>query len=129
MMRKGWLAAVVLAALAAAQWADAWAHGGSRRSGFSGHHGGARFGPRHHGFVSRPVHVYPRTVFVAPLLYFPASYYLPPAFYSPPLPVTYIEQPKQGYWYFCPDSRQYYPGVQECPSGWIMVPPGAPPPP
>lgn len=134
-MRKRWLAVAALAVFAAAQGADAWAHGGARRSGFSGHHAGARFAPRHHGFAYRPVRVYPRAVFVAPALLFPPAYYAPPVFYPPaayyPAPPVYVEQPKPGFWYFCPDSRQYYPSVQECPSGWLMVPPGAgtPPPP
>ncbi len=27
----------------------------------------------------------------------------------------------QGYAYFCPDSRRYYPDVRECPSEWLSV--------
>jgi hypothetical protein len=33
-------------------------------------------------------------------------------------------------WYYCPDSKSYYPYVQSCPSGWQALPPtpqGAPP--
>ena len=38
------------------------------------------------------------------------------------------QQEEQYYWYFCPDSRNYYPYVKQCPSGWLrVVPPQAPP--
>lgn len=33
------------------------------------------------------------------------------------------------YWYFCPDSRQYFPYVQDCASGWLTVVPGVAGPP
>lgn len=28
-----------------------------------------------------------------------------------------------GYWYYCPDSKSYYPYAQTCPSGWLQVVP------
>jgi hypothetical protein len=34
-------------------------------------------------------------------------------------------EPSQGYWYFCPSSRAYYPSVQTCPEVWVKVPPRA----
>jgi len=40
-------------------------------------------------------------------------------------PAPQVEQ--QSYWYFCPDSRNYYPYVKQCPSGWLKVVPSAPP--
>ena len=48
-------------------------------------------------------------------------------------PQEYIQrapqQEQQYYWYFCPDSKNYYPYVKRCPSGWLrVVPPQAPPP-
>ena len=47
-------------------------------------------------------------------------------------PVTYIEQnpqpasapgPDAGWWYYCDQSKGYYPYVRECPGGWQRVPP------
>ena len=44
-------------------------------------------------------------------------------------PQVYVEQPQaqpsqpSGYWYYCADSRAYYPYVKECPSGWQRVAP------
>jgi hypothetical protein len=69
----------------------------------------------------------------------PSLYYMPPpVFYSPPAVITvpsqppvYIEQARpapappqaaQSFWYYCADSRAYYPYVAECPSGWQPVP-------
>ena len=66
--------------------------------------------------------------------YYPPYYpYYPPAtVVVPAQPQTYIEQtpqapqaapPAQGYWYFCPDSKAYYPYVKDCPAGWQRVSP------
>ena len=44
-------------------------------------------------------------------------------------PQVYVEQPQaqpsqpSGYWYYCSDSRAYYPYVKECASGWQRVAP------
>ena len=70
----------------------------------------------------------------------PAYYYPPPAYYYPPPrpaePPVYIERidpAETGSWYYCEDSRGYYPYVKECPAGWKRVPaapanaPSAPP--
>ena len=77
-------------------------------------------------------------------LYPPAWYYPPPAYYYPPpvvavpsAPPVYIERPQaqaqpapqgESFWYYCPDSKTYYPYVQQCASAWRPVsprPPGA----
>ena len=73
--------------------------------------------------------------------YYGAPYYYPPYYpYYPPAtmvvpsqPQTYIEQgapqaapqpaPAQNFWYYCPDSRAYYPYVRDCPAGWQRVSP------
>ncbi len=64
--------------------------------------------------------------------YYP--YYYPPAVSVPTEPQTYIEkQQREGtsapaaVWYFCPDSKSYYPYVKECPGGWQTVPAQPPP--
>ena len=31
--------------------------------------------------------------------------------------------PAEGYWYFCPNARAYYPSVQSCSEAWVKVPP------
>jgi hypothetical protein len=72
-------------------------------------------------------------------------YYYYPPYYAPyysyyPAPVVvqqspvYVEQnpqsapaaqpsPTAGYWYYCSNSRAYYPYVKECASGWQRVAP------
>lgn len=71
-------------------------------------------------------------------LYPPAWYYPPPVYYYPPplvaapaAPPVYIEQgeqqatpaaPVEPYWYYCPESKTYYPYVRECRSPWQRVP-------
>ena len=68
-------------------------------------------------------------------LYPPASYYPPAPYYYPPAvvapgPTTYVERseeappaPRSYYWYYCPDSKTYYPYVRECRSPWQRVSP------
>jgi len=67
--------------------------------------------------------------------YYPPYYNYPPAYYYPPAvpaaPPTYVEQsgaqaaPSQqsSYWYYCAESKTYYPYVKECPGGWQRVTP------
>lgn len=66
--------------------------------------------------------------------YYPAPYYYPPAVVAvPSSPPVYIEQggdyqaapapQSQNYWYYCADSKTYYPYVNECPGGWQRVSP------
>jgi hypothetical protein len=67
-------------------------------------------------------------------------YYAPPPHYYYPAPVVvqqspvYIERapahatapaPEQ-FWYYCPDSKTYYPYVQQCASPWQRVSPQPP---
>lgn len=79
---------------------------------------------------------------IGPWAYYPAPVYYPPAYVVvPPVPreapPVYIQQPSaptspaasmpaatppQSY-YFCPDSKTYYPYVQSCASGWQTVAP------
>ena len=71
--------------------------------------------------------------------YYPYPYYYP-AYYPAPVvmqqrPTVYIEQPSApqaqpqqqqqpaGYWYFCNESRAYYPYVKDCASPWQRVAP------
>lgn len=86
-------------------------------------------------FISAPVwgpwwyHPYPH-------FYHYPYYGYPPVVTVPGSPPVYVEQgdeqpgPQQRphYWYYCPDSKAYYPYVKECPGGWQRVTPQPPPP-
>ena len=55
--------------------------------------------------------------------YYPYPYYpYRPRFYIEQQAQTYIER-QPYYWYYCPDSRTYYPYAQTCPSSWQRVVP------
>ena len=63
---------------------------------------------------------------------YPPPYYYYPAPVVVQQPVIYVEQnpqpasapeANQGWWYYCDQSRGYYPYVRECPTGWQRVPP------
>ena len=56
--------------------------------------------------------------------------------YYPETPAIIQQQPQeyiqpapqeQYYWYFCPNTKTYYPYVKKCPGGWLKVIPPAPP--
>jgi len=86
------------------------------------HHGHARFGV----FIGAPAY-----------WYYPAPYY-PPYYPSvvtvPASPPVYVERGSAGgepsadaYWYYCAESKAYYPYIKECPGGWQRVVPQPPP--
>jgi hypothetical protein len=72
-------------------------------------------------------------------------YYPPPPYvvYAPPPPYVYAPPPvvvqappvyvqpeppppaaaPEGYWYYCPSAKVYYPDVPQCAEAWIKVPP------
>ncbi|MGQ0652752.1 MAG: hypothetical protein ACT4P4_10885 [Betaproteobacteria bacterium] len=99
-------------------------------------------GPRgrvHFGIhLGVPVWYYPAWYY--PAWYYPAWYYPPPYYYYPPVvvhsaPPVYVERPAEpapssdsaGWWYYCEQSRGYYPYVKTCPGGWQRVPPAPTP--
>jgi len=57
---------------------------------------------------------------------YPAAYYAPPVAYAPPVvayiappePLVLAAQPQPAVWYFCEATNNYFPYVQECPTGW-----------
>ena len=74
--------------------------------------------------------------YAAPWYYAPPAYYYPPPVYTVPAPL-YIEPPQVAapaqtqtqtahYWYYCPDSKTYYPYVTQCASAWQRVLPRPP---
>jgi hypothetical protein len=63
--------------------------------------------------------------------YYPyySPYYYPPAVSAPSTPEVYLEKSApepssepEAVWYYCPESKTYYPYVKECPGGWQTVP-------
>jgi hypothetical protein len=73
----------------------------------------------------------------------PGYWYYPPPYYYPPYapvvvvpssPPVYVERndlqstpDRSGsYWYYCADTKSYYPYVKECPTPWQQVEPRAP---
>ncbi len=68
--------------------------------------------------------------------YYPAPSYYPPYYYPPVVtvpssPPVYVERndaPERAasYWYYCPDTKTYYPYVKECASPWQRVEPRPP---
>ena len=103
------------------------------RPGF--HRGGVRFGlavgiPIGFGFGLRVLRRLLPPPYYSPYY---APYY-PPVATVPYAAPTYIEQGSpqaapatQNYWYYCADSKSYYPYVNQCASGWQRVSPTPPP--
>ena len=110
-MRKAFLGLLAVAALFATSEAFAW---GRARVGI---YVGPYWGPYWGGYWG-PAYYYPP----------PYYYYPPPAPAQPQEYVERIDPSEQGYWYYCDQSRGYYPNVKECPAGWRRVAPTPPPP-
>jgi len=108
---------------------------GSAMAQHHGHGGNVRFGLS----IGVPLYgpgYYPAPYYPAPYYTYPAYAYPMPAYGYPPAavssPPVYIEQSAppaaaapaqpQGEWYYCADSKAYYPYVRECPGGWQRVP-------
>jgi len=123
----------------ASNFALAQRHGGGHGGGHGGWHGAPRIGL---GF-SFGFPLYAPYYAPAPYYYYPPYAYSPAPYYYPPLaaPQEYIEQgssvappsqtsPSQAqgsWWYYCADSKSYYPYVRECPGGWQQISPTPPP--
>lgn len=127
----------VLLLAASGVWDEAEADRGRRGRHHHQHHGfhGRHFhGPR--AFVGPRFHVGPRVYPYYSPYYYGGFYsgYAPPVVVTPPPvvvtppPTTYLERPPSRYWHYCQDPAGYYPPgyypeVQQCPGGWIQVPP------
>ncbi|RFC32208.1 MAG: hypothetical protein DID92_2727745193 [Candidatus Nitrotoga sp. SPKER] len=117
-------------------------HGGGGWRGGGGWHGGTRVGIYLGAPIGFNYGYYPYSYYGTP--YYGSPYYPPASAYYPLVqsaPVTYTEQddasqfqvqeiPKnlpqdaQGsWWYYCADSKAYYPYVNQCPGGWLKVVP------
>ncbi len=108
-------------------------HGGQRGSYYHG--GGQR-----HSYYRSGVDVVIDGSFWGPPWYYPPYYYSQP-YYSPYYPYAYapvVEVPSSppvyiersrpdssappNLWFYCPESKTYYPYVKECTGGWQTVP-------
>lgn len=114
---------------------------GTQAMAWGGHYGGGHYG---HGDYGR--HGYGHGDYYSPRVHF--GFYIGAPLIWPrvdyyrvdPYPVTQViveRQPQvyvqrevpanqpaaSGYWYYCPDSRTYYPYAQTCPSAWLQVVP------
>ena len=126
-MKKIGLTLILAVCLSLACFSGAMAdwHGGGFHGG-GGWHGGW-YGGWRGGFYGWYGPWYP---FGYPY-YYPYAYpYYYPYTYPPPADpsaaVSVPSEPQQSYWYYCKDSKAYYPYVTSCPDGWIPVVPTPP---
>lgn len=116
-----------------------YGHGGHDGGGHHGGHGGHYYGGWGHyngyygtGFgvmIGDPYWGWP---WYYPLYAYPyANYnpYVPAVTMQSDEPQEYIQRSDKvsppdssGVWYYCPESKIYYPYVKECPGGWQTVP-------
>ena len=103
-------------------------HGHARHGGVHGFHGGGHFGLG--VFIGPSFGWY----YPGPSYYYPSpSYYYPSRAGVPSAPPVYIEQEGEGYaaqqayWYYCTESKTYYPYVTQCAGEWHRVPAQPPP--
>jgi hypothetical protein len=121
----------VFAGLSVSSPADA--RGGRHHHHGHGHsHFGVFFGFPGPFYYPAPVYYpYPRYYETQPV-YLPPPQYIeqnPPAQPAPPTSGAPTQGAGSGhYWYYCPDSRTYYPYVQTCGTQWQQVVPGSAPP-
>ena len=84
------------------------------------------YGP---GYYPGPYNAYPAYAYPAPAYSYPGPAYAYPGPAVAPSG-AYVEQgfsqaaptQPQGDWFYCADSKTYYPYVRECPGGWQRVP-------
>jgi hypothetical protein len=115
------VAALLLVGFAAT---EAFAHGRGHR------HSGARVGV----FIGAPAFAWHYRPYYP--YYYPPAYVVPAPVVVPATPPVYIERADESataragdYWYYCPDTRAYYPHVATCASPWQRVTPQPAPPP
>lgn len=83
------------------------------------------YGPRpyYYGYAPYPYPYYGPVVREEPSVYIEQNDAPAPA---APAPAPQAQAPQQQYWYYCQDSKTYYPHVQTCASPWQRVIPHAP---
>lgn len=105
-------------------------HGGHGHYGFSvGVPLGGYYGPGPWPYYPRYYYPYPPAVVAVPVQ--PPVYIEQPQMQAAPMPAPAPQVQGSNYWYYCVDSKTYYPYVEQCPSPWQRVipqpAPGAPP--
>ncbi|RPH43058.1 MAG: hypothetical protein EHM87_14950 [Burkholderiales bacterium] len=87
---------------------------------YGGYYGGGYYGPYGSPYYGWP-YVAPPTVVVAapPTVYVERADAVPVPSTAPAVAAT----PPGGYWYWCTESRAYYPSVPTCASSWVAVAP------
>jgi hypothetical protein len=96
-----------------------YGHGGGHGYGWGGLGLGIALGSLYGlGYYSNPYYPAPAYAYPAPAYTYPAP---PAAYVEQGVPKVTPAQP-QGDWYYCADSKSYYPYVRECPGGWQRVP-------
>ena len=134
------LLALSLAASAPVQ-AARGGHGGGHYQGghgggyYRGGHGGHYYGHSgvHWGFYFGGWPYYNSWYYPPYPYYYPYSPYYGGTVVVPSGPTTYVERgdeqaapEAQSWWYYCPESKTYYPYVKQCPGGWQKVSPQPP---
>lgn len=109
---------------------SALAHGPYRGGYPGGWYGGGYYGygPRVGVVIGGPV--WGPGYYPPPYFYYPPYPYPPAVVAVPASPPVYIEQGRSGSapsnqagtWFYCPESKGYYPYVNQCPGGWQSVP-------
>ena len=108
-------------------------HGPRAHFGFGVYIGGPVFSPWYYpppyAYYPRPIY-YPAPVVVAPQpqVYIEQAPAMPatPAESAAPPAASAAPQESQSWWYYCGESKTYYPYVQTCPGGWQRVSPQPP---
>jgi len=123
---------------------SAFGHGGGYGGGRW--HGGTRVGIYFGAPIGFNYGYYPYSPYRAPYYgspYYGSPYYSPVPVYYPPVQSApiYTEQSngpqinpqevprnssqkvQESWWYYCVDSKTYYPYVNQCPGGWLKVAP------
>lgn len=117
--------------LATSAHADSRYHGGW---GGHGHGHGSWYGHSSFGVHIGVPLIWPRPAYygVAPYAYrYPYAYPVtqvvveraPQVYVQREVAQTAPAQSTDSYWYYCPDTRTYYPYVKTCPSPWLQVVP------
>ncbi len=51
----------------------------------------------------------------------PRAWWTPDAGWAPWTPAVEVPEPSLRPWYYCPEARDYFPYILDCPGGWIQV--------
>ena len=100
-------------------------HGGGWHKG--GHGGWNKGGSSVGVWIGAPIviggpYFYPYSPYYYPYRYGYGSPVVREYVYERPAPAPAVVAPQSPTWYYCRESRAYYPYVHDCPGGWDSVP-------